>query len=151
MKLGVYTAVLQDKSLPEALKVIASLGLAGAEINAGGFLPTPHLPVGELLAGDVTPAQYLSTFDGTGVSIAGLNCNGNPLHPDPEVGPEDAEDLRNAIRVAGLLGVDRVVTMSGLPQAHPGGRWPSPGGGRVPRRRRARPPTCCGADGGRGR
>ena len=59
------------------------------------------------------------------MSIAGLNCNGNPLHPDPEVGPEDAEDLRNAIRVAGLLGVDRVVTMSGLPQAHPGGKWPA--------------------------
>ena len=121
MKLGVYTAILHDKPLREALEVIASLGLTGAEINAGGFLPTPHLPVSELLSGEVTPQQYLSTFDGTGVSIAGLNCNGNPLHPDPEVGPEDADDLRNAIRVAGLLGVDRVVTMSGLPQAHPGG------------------------------
>ena len=59
------------------------------------------------------------------MSIAGLNCNGNPLHPDPEVGPEDADDLRKAIRVAGLLGVDRVVTMSGLPHAHPGGQWPA--------------------------
>ena len=59
------------------------------------------------------------------MSIAGLNCNGNPLHPDPEVGPEDADDLRKAIRVAGLLGVDRVVTMSGLPEAHPGGQWPA--------------------------
>ena len=87
--------------------------------------PPPHLPFDELLSGEVTSQQYLSTFDGTGVSIAGLNCNGNPLHPDPEVGPEDAEDLRNAIRVAGLLGVDRVVTMSGLPQAHPGGKWPA--------------------------
>ena len=125
MKLGVYTAILHDKPLREALEVIASLGLTGAEINAGGFLPTPHLPVEELLSGEVTPQRYLSTFDGTGVSIAGLNCNGNPLHPDPEVGPEDAEDLRNAIRVAGLLGVDRVVTMSGLPQAHPGGQWPA--------------------------
>ncbi len=125
MKLGVYTAILHDKPLREALEVIASLGLTGAEINAGGFLPTPHLPVRELLSGEVTSQQYLSTFDGTGVSIAGLNCNGNPLHPDPEVGPEDADDLRNAIRVAGLLGVDRVVTMSGLPQAHPGGKWPA--------------------------
>jgi sugar phosphate isomerase/epimerase len=115
MKLGVYTAILHDKPLREALEVIASLGLTGAEINAGGFLPTPHLPVDDLLSGVVTPQQYLATFDGTGVSIAGLNCNGNPLHPDPEVGPEDAEDLRRAIRVAGLLGVDRVVTMSGLP------------------------------------
>ena len=88
MKLGVYTAILHDKPLREALEVIASLGLTGAEINAGGFLPTPHLPVTELLSGDVTPQQYLSIFDGSGVSIAGLNCNGNPLHPDPEVGPK---------------------------------------------------------------
>ena len=56
MKLGVYTAILHDKPLREALEVIASLGLTGAEINAGGFLPTPHLPVTELLSGDVTPA-----------------------------------------------------------------------------------------------
>ena len=125
MKLGVYTAVLHDRSLREALETIASLGLEGAEINAGGFLPTPHLPVKELLSGEVSPQGYLKVFDETGVSIAGLNCNGNPLHADPEVGPEDAEDLRNAIKVAGLLGVDRVVTMSGLPAAHAGGQWPA--------------------------
>ena len=52
MKLGVYTAILHDKPLREALEVIASLGLTGAEINAGGFLPTPHLPVDDLLSGD---------------------------------------------------------------------------------------------------
>ena len=73
----------------------------------------------------MSPQQYLKAFDETGVSIAGLNCNGNPLHADPEVGPGDAEDLRNAIKVAGLLGVDRVVTMSGLPPAHAGGQWPA--------------------------
>ena len=109
----------------EALEVIASLGLTGAEINAGGFLPTPHLPVDELLSGAVSPADYLATSTAPACRSAGLNCNGNPLHPDPEVGPEDADDLRNAIRVAGLLGVDRVVTMSGLPPAHPGGTWPA--------------------------
>jgi len=90
MKLGVYTAILHDKPLNEALDVIASLGLTGAEINAGGFLPTPHLPVDDLLSGVTSPREYLANFDGTGVEIAGLNCNGNPLHPDPEVGPEDA-------------------------------------------------------------
>lgn len=125
MQIGVYTAILHDLPLPEALDVIAGLGLQGAEINAGGFLPTPHLPVDALLAGTVEPAEYLAEFERTGVALAGLNCNGNPLHADPEVGPEDADDLRKAIRVAGLLGVDRVVTMSGLPQAHPGGQWPA--------------------------
>jgi sugar phosphate isomerase/epimerase len=38
------------------------------------------------------------------------------------VGPKHAEDLRRAITLASLLGVGRVVTMSGLPAAHDGGR-----------------------------
>lgn len=125
MKLGVYTAILHDQSLPEALEAIHALGLDGAEINAGGFIPSPHLPVTQLLSGEVTPRDYLQVFDDTGVALTGLNVNGNPLHADPNVGPEDADDLRNAIRVAGLLGVGRVVAMSGLPAAHPGGRWPA--------------------------
>jgi sugar phosphate isomerase/epimerase len=125
MKLGVYTAVLHDRSLRDALSTIRSLGLVGAEINAGGFLPTPHLPVEELLSGRVEPEEYLAAFVETGVELTGLNANGNPLHADPEVGPEDAEDLRRAIRVAALLGVRRVVTMSGLPAGHPDGQWPA--------------------------
>lgn len=125
MKLGVYTAVLHDQPLPEALRTIRSLGLDGAEINAGGFLPSPHLPVDDLLGGRLDPGEYLAAFAAAGVALTGLNVNGNPLHADPEVGPEDAEDLRRAIRVAALLGVRRVVTMSGLPAAHAGGRWPA--------------------------
>jgi sugar phosphate isomerase/epimerase len=125
MKLGVYTAILHDRPLRDALLVIRDLGLQGAEINTGGFLPPVHIPIDDLLDGTVSAAEYLAVFEETGVQIAGLNCNGNPLHPDPEVGPEDVEDLRKTIRVAGLLGVDRVVTMSGLPAGHPGGEWPA--------------------------
>lgn len=125
VKLGVYTAILHDRGLREALEVIRSLGLAGAEINAGGFLPTPHLPVDDLLSGKLHKDEYLSVFADTGVELTGLNCNGNPLHPDPEVGETDAQDLRRAIEVAGLLGVTRLVCMSGLPEAHAGGTAPA--------------------------
>jgi sugar phosphate isomerase/epimerase len=125
MKLGVYTAVLHDRPLAAALQTIRSLGLTGAEINAGGFLPTPHLPVDELLDGRVEAAEYLAEFEAADTELTGLNVNGNPLHADPAVGPEDADDLRRAIRVAALLGVHRVVTMSGLPAAHSGGQWPA--------------------------
>ncbi|MGD6741730.1 sugar phosphate isomerase/epimerase family protein [Streptomyces sp. BH106] len=125
MRLGVYTAILHDRPLREALETIASLGLTGAEINAGGFLPTPHLPVEDLLSGALAPAEYLKVFTDTGVELTGLNINGNPLDPDPVAGPRHADDLRRAIRVAGLLGVDRVVTMSGLPAAEPGGTTPA--------------------------
>jgi sugar phosphate isomerase/epimerase len=45
MKLGVYTAVLHDKPLGEALAPIREFGLDGAEINSGGFVPANHLPI----------------------------------------------------------------------------------------------------------
>jgi sugar phosphate isomerase/epimerase len=125
MKLGVYTAILHDRGLPEALAAIRSLGLTGAEINAGGFLPSPHLPVVGLLDGTVGKDDYLAHFASAGIELTGLNVNGNPLHADPEVGEPDARDLRRAIVVAGLLGVTKVVAMSGLPAAHPGGLVPA--------------------------
>ena len=118
MKLGAYTACLHDRSLPETLKILRELGLTSAEINAGGFIPAPHLQAGQLLSGDISPADYLGQFEQAGITLTGLNVNGNPLNPDPEVGPKHAEDLRRAITLASLLGVRRIVTMSGLPAAH---------------------------------
>jgi len=125
MKLGAYTACLHDKPIAEALKIIRDLGLDSAEINSGGFLPAPHLPVAEVRASKDARDQYLDLFTSTGVTLTALNCNGNPLHPDSEVGQKHAQDLRDAISLAALLGVKRVVTMSGLPAAHAGGRAPS--------------------------
>ncbi|MFI2563958.1 sugar phosphate isomerase/epimerase family protein [Paenarthrobacter sp. NPDC018779] len=121
MKLGVYNAILHDRPLPEALKVIADLGLTGIEINTGGFLPAVHVPtMDQILVSDAARDDYLGLFEGTGVSIAGLNCNGNPLHPRPEIGEKHAEDIRRSIRLAQRLGQDRLVTMSGLPGGEPG-------------------------------
>lgn len=122
MKLGAYTACLHDRSLPEALKTLHEMGLTSAEINAGGFIPAPHLPIGRLLSGTGARQEYLGLFAQAGITLTGLNVNGNPLNPDPEVGPKHAEDLRRAITIAGLLGVQRIVAMSGLPAAHEGGR-----------------------------
>jgi sugar phosphate isomerase/epimerase len=125
MKLGAYTACLHDKPLEEALQILHDLGLTSVEVNAGGFIGTPHLPVDELLASESARTEYLATFARYGLTLTGLNANGNPLHPDPEVGTKHSNDLRRAIRLAGLLGVRRVVTMSGLPAAEMGGTRPS--------------------------
>lgn len=126
MKLGVYNAILHDRGLPEALKVIADLGLTGIEINSGGFLPATHIPgYDDILVSDAARDDYLAIFEGTGVSIAGLNCNGNPLHPNREIGDKHAEDVRRSIRLAQRLGQHRVVTMSGLPGGEPGATRPN--------------------------
>ena len=125
MKLGAYTACLHDRSLPDTLKILGECGLTSAEINAGGFVPAPHLPIQQILASAGAREDYLGQFEQAGIALTGLNVNGNPLNPLPDVGPKHAEDLRRAIEVAGRLGVRRVVAMSGLPGSDPAARYPS--------------------------
>ncbi len=123
MYLGAYNACLADKPLDEALQMIADLGLNSVEINSGGFLPPIHLPVDQLRQSEDARQEYLGEFSSRGLTLTALNCNGNPLHPDPEI--THGEDLKRTIRLAGLLGVKTVITMSGLPAAEPGGTRPS--------------------------
>ena len=123
MKLGAYTACLHDKTLEEALTILRDLGLNSVEINSGGFIGTPHLPVEELLESAEAREKYLAIFPEYGIELTALNCNGNPLHPDPEV--HHAEDLKRSIKLAGLLGIKTVITMSGLPGTDPDGKRPS--------------------------
>jgi sugar phosphate isomerase/epimerase len=125
MKLGAYTACLHDQPIAEVLGVLRGLGLDSAEINSGGFLPAPHLPIEQVRASRDARDEYLGLFTSAGVTLTALNCNGNPLDPNPEVGPRHAQDVRDAIELAALLGVKRVVTMSGLPASDPGGGLPS--------------------------
>jgi sugar phosphate isomerase/epimerase len=125
VKLGAYTACLHDKPVAEALQTLRDLGLDSAEINSGGFLPPVHLPIEQLRASQDARDEYLGLFGSAGVTLTALNCNGNPLDPNPEVGPKHAQDVRDAIELGALLGVRRVVTMSGLPASDPGGRLPS--------------------------
>jgi sugar phosphate isomerase/epimerase len=125
MKLGAYTAVLHDRPLAEALQVLGDLGLESAEVNSGGFLPAPHLPIADLRASQDARDEYLAQFASAGITLTALNCNGNPLHPDPEVRAKHGRDVHDAIELGALLGVRRVVTMSGLPGSDPAARLPS--------------------------
>lgn len=126
MRFGIYNAILHDRSLSEAITVIQDLGLTGIEINSGGFLPPTHVPnIDEILSSDSARDDFLGHFEGTGVSIAGLNCNGNPLHPNPAIGERHGLDVKKSVRLAHRLGQNRVVTMSGLPGGESGGVRPN--------------------------
>lgn len=126
MKLGVYNAILHDRTLPEAIEVVSRLGLTGIELNTGGFLPAVHVPTfDDILSSDAARDDFLGIFEGTGVGIAGLNANGNPLHPNRTIGEKHAADVHRSILLAERLGQTRVVTMSGLPGGEPGTRHPN--------------------------
>ena len=49
MKLGVYTVLLGEQSLEEALKYLSDLGVQAVEIGTGGFPGTAHANPDELL------------------------------------------------------------------------------------------------------
>jgi sugar phosphate isomerase/epimerase len=125
MKLGAYTACLHDKPIEEALQLLRELGLDSAEINSGGFLPAPHLPIEEIRGSQDARSEYLAKFEAAEVTLTALNCNGNPLHPDPEVRAKHGQDVFDAIELGALLGVKRVVTMSGLPGTNAEATLPS--------------------------
>ncbi len=124
MKLGAYTACLHDKPLAEALEILAGLGLDSAEVNSGGFIDTPHLPITDLRSSEAARSEYLGLYDAAGVTLTALNCNGNPLDPDP-VGARHAQDIIDSIELAALLGVKRVITMSGAPGTEAGTTRPA--------------------------
>lgn len=123
--LGAYTACLHDRTLPEALDVVKAAGLTGAEINVGGFIPSPHAPVDSLLASQTARDEYLGIFEEKGVELAGLTASGNSVNPLPDIGPRHHYDLKRSIELAGKLGVEEIVCMSGAPGSDPDAKYPS--------------------------
>jgi len=69
MKFGAYTAVLHDRPITDALKTLRDLGLDSAEINSGGFLPAPHLPIDEIRASAGAREDYLGLFAAQGITL----------------------------------------------------------------------------------
>ena len=99
------------------------------EVGAGGYAPHPHCDVAGLLVSAAARSAWLDQIHGHGLRLDALNAWGNPLHPDPDTARQHDEDLRNAIRLAVLLGVDRIVAMAGCPAAAPGDHVPHFGAG----------------------
>jgi sugar phosphate isomerase/epimerase len=123
--LGAYTASLHSYTLEEALQILKGFGLTGAEVNVGGFIPSPHCPVDLLLTSATARDEYLGVFADAGMRLAGFNCSGNVVSPLPDQGPRHDYDLRRAIDLAGKLGVGEIVCMSGTPGSDPDAKYPS--------------------------
>lgn len=125
LKYGAYTACLQDRTLGEALDVLKATGLTGAEVNIGGFIPSPHAPAEVILGSRTAAEDYLGIFAEHGMELTGLNTSGNPISPLPAEGLGHSEDLKRAIRAAGALGVKEIVAMSGTPGTDASAKYPT--------------------------
>jgi sugar phosphate isomerase/epimerase len=111
--LGLYTDSVPDLSFDEALDLAARVGATAIEIAGGGQSSAPHMRIDELLASGSARAAFLGAFSSRDLTIAALNCSAWPLHP--VVGAAHVDLIRRTIRLAGELGVRKIVTMSGTP------------------------------------
>lgn len=113
MDLCLYTDSVEKLSFEAALDLAAASGCRAIEIAAGGQSSAPHMRIGELLSDDGKRRSFAEAFASRGLRIAALNCSAWPLHPVK--GPAHAELIRDTVRLAAALEVDKIVTMSGCP------------------------------------
>jgi len=114
LHIGLVTDSLADLDLGTLMATASGLGVTALEFGCGNWSSAPHLRVAELLADEAARRALLAQLAVHGLSISALNCSGNPLHPG-DLGRRHREVTSATIRLAGLLGVGRVVMMSGCP------------------------------------
>lgn len=113
MELGLFTDSVENVSFEAALDMAQSIGATGIEIAAGGTSNMRHLDTARLLEDEAARAAFADAFAIRGLRIAALNCSGFPLHP--VIGDQQRSSIEQTIRLASLLGVTKIVTMSGTP------------------------------------
>ncbi len=118
MKLSCCTDVLSKLSFEDMLDTLKLKGVNAIEITTGGWSSAPHLNMAKLLTDAGAREAFQNALSKRGMTIAALNCSGNPLDPGP-MGQAHKEAAFNTMELAGLLGVKKIVMMSGLPPASP--------------------------------
>lgn len=114
MKIGLVTDSLAHLSLDEMLVTAAETGVEMVEFGCTNWCAAAHLNLDELLNSESARDEFLAKVKDHGLEISALNCSGNPLAPNDRGKAHDA-GTRKTMQLAGLLGIERVVMMSGLP------------------------------------
>ena len=117
------TDSLGSSDFDTMLAAAARLDMDKLEFACGNWSPAPHIRLDRMLESDSARREFRARLDDHRIGISALNCSGNPLHPGPSGRLHD-EVTRKTIKLAGLMGVDRVVMMSGCPGA-PGDSYPN--------------------------
>lgn len=116
MKIGMVSDSLGHLSFDDLLQTASRLGLHMLEFTCGNWGAAPHLKLDLLLENPNERQTFIGKIRDHGLEISALNCSGNQLAPGDHGRAHDTI-VRKTMTLAGLLGVQRVVMMSGLPAA----------------------------------
>lgn len=123
MHIGLFTDGFEKYDLEDILETCEKLGIKGVELGCANWSQVPHVPVDQLISGELKPEEYMAPFKKHGVQIDALNCSGNVLHP--VTGQEHRDGMTRTFKVAKLLGVKTIVATSGLPAGGPEDKRPN--------------------------
>ncbi|MCM3015669.1 sugar phosphate isomerase/epimerase [Bacillus subtilis] len=124
MKLSYVTDSLGHLPFEDMLDFAAELGIDTLEMTTGGWSPAPHLNLDELLQSSEKRKEFSQALEKRNMTLCALNCSGNPLDPG-ELGKSHREVTDKTMELAGLLGVKKVIMMSGLPAGGPDDKVPN--------------------------
>lgn len=118
MKLGVFTPLYQSLPFEEMLDKLAGMGVATVELGTGNYPGNHHCNPDELLASPEKARSFLGALETRGLTISGLSCHGNPLHPNVKIAKESHDVWRKTVLLAELLEVPVINGFSGCPGDH---------------------------------
>lgn len=125
MKLGVFTTLLSNLPLAQALAYFKSLGIQMVEIGCAGYPGNAHANPEELLGDKAKLAQFRKTVADSGMEISAFSCHGNPLHPNRAIAAEFDKGMRGAVLLAEACGLHQINTFSGCPGDHENAKFPN--------------------------
>lgn len=125
MKLGVFTVLLGNRSLDEALQYLKSLGVQAVEIGCGGFPGKAHADPDELLSDAAKFQAFVDLFKKHEMMISALSCHGNPVHPKQEIADRFHRDFEKTVLLSEKLGINIINTFSGCPGGSPQDQTPN--------------------------
>ena len=125
MKLSVFSVLYKDKALSEALDIFKKKSIRYVEVGAGGFIGKNHCDPSELVKDKDKREKFSDLFNSKDMKISCLSCHGNPVHPQKQLAEMYHKDIKDAIDLASLLGVPRIVTFSGCPGDSDNAKYPN--------------------------
>jgi sugar phosphate isomerase/epimerase len=114
MKIGMITDSLGGLDFAALIRTTAELGIEMLEFAGGNWSSAPHLQLDAMLESETARKDFMGRVRDYGIEISALNCSGNPVHPGEHGKRHDAV-TRKTIKLASLMGVERIVMMSGCP------------------------------------
>lgn len=124
MRLCFNTDGLGYMPFEEMLDTLARLGYECVEIACGNWSKAPHIDLDKMLANESERKYFMDAIYSRGLKLEALNCSGNQLAPNDE-GKLHQSVVEKTFKLASLLGVKKIVMMSGCPGGAPGDTTPN--------------------------